>query len=81
MTRATKRLINSTNSCRRCGKATDPVLWQALCAIHNLCFHNVVRHYHMSGCPDDHIIEAFRILDCWLDIAVEEGWMTVNDKH
>jgi len=52
-------------------------LWEALLNIHNLFFDPVLDAYY--GQPDgklfEHILRSFRTLDCWLDVAIREGWL------
>jgi hypothetical protein len=51
--------------------------WEALLNIHNNFFDCVLTTSHER--PDskqfEHVLRSFRTLDCWLDLAKEEGWL------
>ncbi len=51
--------------------------WEALLKIHNHFFDRVLCVYHDApdGKPIKPVLESFQTLDCWLDIAIEEGWL------
>ena len=58
-------------------RGPDPAFWQALLAVHNQYFEDELRHYRNLP-PEErcgHISEAFRTLDCWLDVAIDNGWL------
>lgn len=48
--------------------------WEALVTVHNYLFMSALREAP-RGVRHERIAEAFRAMDCWLDIAIEEGWL------
>ena len=53
-------------------------LWRALLVIHNhyllekmISYYSWPRHKR----PPDNVIEAIKLLDCCLDVAIQEGWL------
>lgn len=51
--------------------------WEALLTIHNQFFINVLCVYYdeRRGKQILPVLQSFRTVDCWLDIAIEEGWL------
>jgi len=53
-------------------------LWQALVLIFNHCL--LPELFVFRDCPEDErpprqLVEAVQLLDCYLDIALENGWL------
>lgn len=53
-------------------------LWSALLTIHN---HLLVEKLGQFRIAEDktslpqHVVDAIRLLDCWLDVAIENDWL------
>ena len=53
-----------------------PYFWEALITIHNHFFNPITTdHHHIRNWPlsDTKVQEAFRTMDCWLDVAIAAG--------
>jgi hypothetical protein len=52
-------------------------LWRALLVIYNYYILEQIGRFRfdaqIEGVPAE-VVEAARLLDCWLDIAMDEGW-------
>lgn len=53
----------------------DHVFWEALLDIQYRYFEEVLDDYVRTGRPRKHIFNSFSTIDCWLDVASENGWM------
>ena len=73
-------MTNNNNNNHHKPPLLTPEVWRALLLIFN--------HYQLSqelACPRNlrggqggipsKILAAIRLLDCWLDVALQEGWM------
>lgn len=51
--------------------------WEAMLNIHNHFYDHVRCNYYEAqyGKQVKPVLDSFRVLDCWLDIAIEEGWL------
>ncbi len=51
--------------------------WEALLTVHNYLFMRVLDddHFVQRGPRSERIAKAFQTMDCWLEIAIEEGWL------
>jgi len=75
MTRLMKRIVDLIASRKRYARRTDASFWQAMLAVHREYFENALIDYGQSGRPSQHIYHQLCTLDCWLDIAIEQGWI------
>ena len=59
-------------------------LWRALLAIHN---HFLVEKLTALRLPPEvqaippHVVDAMRLLDCWLDTAIDNDWFGGEDSE
>jgi len=59
-------------------------LWRALLEIYRYYLRSVLAEYRglpEADRPPPHVREAVAILDCWLDVATEEGWIDEVLNH
>ena len=56
--------------------------WMALKQVRNYLFEDELRDYYEGPfeCRQGHVFESLAILDCWLDKAIEEGWLGEGDQ-
>lgn len=73
MTRLMQRIIEFFKPRKRHEQFTDPVFWQALSAIHREYFERALIDYGQTGRASNHIYHQLCTLDCWLDLAIEQG--------
>ena len=50
-----------------------------LLAIFNKCFQVELRNY--STFQDGHIYREFKVLDYWIDMAIDRGWMSEDERE
>ena len=59
-------------------------LWSALLAIHGHLFVEKLGRFRVAkdeiGYPPD-VVQAIRLLDCWLDVAIENGWLVGEEQE
>ena len=54
----------------------EPCFWKALIAIYNKYFERELRNFYNSTSEsDDHIYTQFKVIDYWIDMAIDRGWM------
>ncbi len=76
MTRLIKGIIGLIVTRKRHAAQTDQLFWQALLAVHREYFVSALIEYGQAGRPHWHIYHQLCTLECWLDIAIEEGWIS-----
>ena len=80
MTRLFKRIIEFFKPCNRYEQFADPVFWKALSAIHQEYFERALIDYGKTGRTSDHIYHQLCTLDCWLDLAIEQGCLDETES-
>ena len=56
-----------------------PEFWRAVIYIHQKLFEAALADFHRHGRPPIHVYRRFQILDYWIDVALERGWL--NDGN
>lgn len=65
----------------RTKKSLTPIptaeFWQALIDIHSHVDLKawVDRHFHPDDCRGDDVLDALHVLNHWMSIAIDEGWV------
>ena len=81
MTQHLKRITDLIRPQRGRAPMPDPSFWAALIAIHSYYFEDELLDYQSS--PKElrrrHIFKALRTIDCWIDVAIQSGWLS-EDK-
>ena len=58
-------------------------LWSALLTIHGHLFVEKLGRFRVEkdeiGYPQN-VVDAIRLLDCWLDVASENGWLAGEEQ-
>ena len=71
-----KRLFHDNKQAVR-HQVRHHLFWRAVLEVRNYLFEDEYHdcrarpHSERAG----HIFEAVQVLDCWLDVAIEEGWL------
>ena len=75
MTRLRMKIMNWFKPRKPGWCPADDVFWDALRDIHYRYFEEVLEDYVQTGRSPKHIYNSFSTIDCWLDLAIENGWM------
>jgi hypothetical protein len=69
--------MNTNTTVKQAHPKIPKQFWEALLTIHNHFFDNVMCVYYDARHEEriKPVLESFRTLDCWLDVAIEEGWL------
>lgn len=74
-TRMTERITQAIAPRKPIERRPDSVFWQSLIAINQRYFDEVLLDYVQTGRSESHIYNKFSTVSCWLDVAIEEGWI------
>lgn len=69
--------MNSNTTVKQAHPRIPREFWEALLTVHNYLFMRVLHDDRIAsrGVRSERIACAFQTMDCWLDIAIEEGWL------